>query len=352
VLASGEFACSSDAGDEGDFTRDGASGSSVSATGAGGSGISTSTASSSGTGAGGSSITTSTGVGGSTGTGGSGAGGSRDGGVDGGIDARADVPLPTCNYPEWSRSMAYKKGDIVMYMGKAYIALNDNTSLDPTISTFYWGPYSGCKPPPPPPPAPCPVLDKLLPNGENTFKAMFTPTFQGWLPLAAYSYTNLCKALDTSGLTGFVRSGNPTQDKREIAAFFANVALETAYLTYIDEAGHSPSAQDYHGRGSLQLTGQTNYADCGAFLGLNLAGQPQLASQAPVIWQSGIWYWMLHANPSVGGAQICHNAIAQGNFGQTVRIIKGDCASAAERTAQYRKNCMMLGVDPGTTSCR
>src|SRR5439155_15304921 len=124
--------------------------------------------------------------------------------------------------------------------------------LDPTISTFYWSPYTGCKPPPPPPPTMCPVLDRLLPNGETTFTAMFTPSFQGWVPLAAYSYSSLCKALDTAGLTGFVRSGNVTQDKREVAAFFANVALETAYLTYTDESGHASSDQDFHGRGALQ----------------------------------------------------------------------------------------------------
>jgi chitinase len=198
----------------------------------------------------------------------------------------------------------------------------------------------------------CPALDKLLPNGENTFKAMFTPSFQGWVPLPAYSYASLCKAIATAGLTTFARSGNDQQDKRELAAFFANVALETAYLTYTDESGYSPSAQDYHGRGSLQLTGQSNYADCGAFLGLNLTGQPQLASQDPEVWQTGLWYWMIHANPGAGGTQICHQAISQGNFGQTVRIIKGDCSSATQRAAQYQKNCTLLNVDPGNTACQ
>jgi hypothetical protein len=84
---------------------------------------------------------------------------------------------------------------------------------------------------------------------------------------------------------------------------------------------------------------------------LNLTGMPQLASQAPVVWQTGIWYWMIHANPSVGGANICHNAIVQGNFGATIRIIKGDCGSAPDRVAQYRKNCTILGVDPMNTAC-
>jgi chitinase len=254
-------------------------------------------------------------------------------------------------YADWVKGKAYKAGDIVMYMGKPYIATGDNPGLDPTISTFYWSPYTGCKPPPPPPPTLCPVLDKLLPNGEKTFTEMFTPTFQGWVPLPAYSYGSLCKALDTQGLAGFVRSGNMVQDKRELAAFFANVALETAYLTYTDEGGQPSTNQDYHGRGALQITGQVIYQEAGAYLGLNLVGMPQLASQSPAVWSTGMWYWMAHANPSVGAPNICHNAIAQGNFGLTVRIIKGDCGSAAERATQYRKNCTLLNVDPGTTTC-
>jgi predicted chitinase len=307
------------------------------------------------------------------GGGGAGSGGGGNGGGAAGADAGAgtgggpapsrdgaaslpdvrlepDGPPPVCNYPNWAKGTAYKTGDIVMYMGKPYQATSDNPGYDPLISTFFWTPFTGCTPPPPPPAAMCPLLDKLLPNGEATFTAMFTPTFMGWVPLAAYSYSSLCNALATPGLAAFARSGNATQDKRELAAFFANVAIETAYLTAIDEKGHSASERDFHGRGSLQITGQPIYSEAGAALGIDLVGQPQLASREPAVWQTGIWYWTLHGNPSVGGA-ICHNAIAQSDFGQTVRIIKGDCGSAGIRADQYRKNCTMLGVAPGNTSC-
>jgi predicted chitinase len=280
---------------------------------------------------------------------GPGSGGSLGNPSDGGS---ADAPLPECDYPAWAKTMAYKAGDVVMYMGKAYVALHDNTSLDPTISTYFWGPYAGCKPPPPPAAAKCALLDKLLPKGEASFTEMFTPTFQGWMPLAAYSYSSLCKALDTPALASFARSGDETQDKRELAAFFANVAIETAYLTAIDERGHAAADRDFHGRGSLQITGQAIYSECGAALGLNLAAQPQLASEETAVWQTGLWYWTAHANPSVGGAQICHAAIGAGEFGQTVRIIKGDCSTAATRTMQYRKNCTLLGITPGNTNCQ
>jgi predicted chitinase len=250
----------------------------------------------------------------------------------------------------------YAKGTIVMYMGKAFIATSVNDGLDPTISTFFWSPYSGCTPPPPkppPPPVPCPLLDKLAPAGQSTFQAtydaMFSPTFQGRVLNPAYTYQGFCNSLDSQPAATFARSNNALQDKRELAAFFANVAIETAYLVYVDEGGVSPSLQDYHGRGSLQITGQVIYQGAGAALGLNLTGQPQLASTDPVVWQTGLWYWTLHVNPSVG--QNCHQAIAGGNFGTTIRIIKGDCGSSTERVDQYKKNCTLLGIDPGNVSC-
>jgi predicted chitinase len=305
------------------------------------------------------------GTGGSAGagTGGAGAGGTGGSMGAGGAPADAapadsgamtpapDMALPVCNYPMWNRTTDYKVGDVVMHMGKAYVAAFANKSLDPAISTYYWKPFTGCVPPAPPPAAKCPALDRLLPGGEEMFKAMFTPVWMGWVPLQVYSYASLCTAMAKPGLAGFAASGDLTADRRELAAFFANVALETAYLTAIDERGHQASDRTYHGRGALQITGQAIYAEAGRALGLDLAGQPMLGSTEGVVWQTGIWYWMSHANPSVGGAQICHQAIAQSDFGKTIRIIKGDCASQPDRAMQYTKNCTMLGIQPGKTSC-
>jgi chitinase len=294
-------------------------------------------------------------VGGSSGHAGSTS--SPDAGRDAASDAAQDRgPPPVCNYPDWVAHMHYAQGAIVMYMGKPYIATNVNDGLDPTVSTYFWSPYKGCTPPPPKPPPPpiaCAALDKFAPSGQTTFQAtydaMFTPTFMGRVINPVYTYQGFCKSLDAPTSSTFARSGDATRDKRELAAFLANVAIETAYLVYSDEGGASPTLQDYHGRGSLQITGQVIYDAAGAALGLNLTGQPQLASTDPVVWETGLWYWSLHANPSVGEA--CHQAISAGNFGTTIRIIKGDCGSSADRVAQYQKNCSLLGVDPGNVSC-
>src|SRR4051794_18760841 len=118
---------------------------------------------------------------GSAGPGGTGGGGAVGGKLDAAVDVRLepDGPPPVCNYPDWSRTGSYKTGDIVMFMGKPYLCTHDNDHLDPTISTFFWSPYTGCTPPPPPPAAMCAVLDKLLPTGETTFQAMFAAPFMG-----------------------------------------------------------------------------------------------------------------------------------------------------------------------------
>jgi hypothetical protein len=285
-------------------------------------------------------------------TGGSGGGGydapaaSEGGTID--LAPASDLPLPECNYPAWSKDKEYQQGEIVMFLGKPYVALNTTKSHDPTISTFYWAPFTGCVLPPA---AKCPELDRLLPAGEATFKELFAAPFMLAIPKPEYSYSSLCKALATPSLAAFARSGNATQDKRELAAFFANVAIETAYLTFTDEGNRPPQSRTYHGRGSLQITSQPIYAEVGQGLGLDLVGMPELGSKDVVVWQTGIWYWTHHANPSVGSPQVCHAAIAQSDFGRTVRIIKGDCSSNATRAAQYRKNCMLLGVDPGKTTC-
>lgn len=49
----------------------------------------------------------------------------------------------TGSYPAWQAGKTYVTGDIVMYNGKAYIALHDNPGYDPVISYWYWGEYNG-----------------------------------------------------------------------------------------------------------------------------------------------------------------------------------------------------------------
>jgi hypothetical protein len=275
------------------------------------------------------------------------------------LDCASPLP-PVCNFPEWSAEADYDVGTIVLHWSfawtpQAYIAYATG-GVDPGFSSLpHWKLYNDCKQPPPPPLAPCALLDKVLPSGEGSFRQMFTPD-RHTDPLPAFSYASLCKALATPGLEGFVRSGDDLQNKREIAAFFALAGPPTEYLTYADEVSSEPTALDFHGRGALLVSGQANYTALGKFLGLDLVRNQLLLTQDPVAWQSGIWFWMLRAAPADAGtgAPTCHDAIAQGDFGRTVRIVTKDCKSpdAVAIVAQYKKNCMLLGVDPGNTTCQ
>jgi len=283
--------------------------------------------------------------------------GSSSGGAGG------SKPAEMCSFAAWMAGHAYVKGDKVMYQGKAFIANDDNPGYDPLISTFYWSAYdcqavmsmggggsggSGmvinngdC------------VLDKLLPQGETSFHAMFVPPWQGHQEKSLYSYSALCTAL--KGFGQFASSGNAEADKREIAAFFAHVAKETAFLEQTDEAGQPSNAGDFHGRGAIQLTGQANYQAAGDYLQKNLVGSPGMVSTDPVVnWQTALWFWVVHNNPGTAGTKNCHQAIQAGDFAQTTRIINGgvECPgsdSAKTRAEYYKKDCTILGVTPGNS---
>jgi chitinase len=278
--------------------------------------------------------------------------GSASGGAGGSVSE-------ACNYPMWVAKQNYKKGDKVMYMGKAFIANDDNPGYDPIVSSFYWSPYdcnpvmgnggSGgtgivinngdC------------VLDKLLPQGETTFHSMFIPPWQGHTEKSLYSYSALCTAL--KGFGQFANSGNAETDKHEIAAFFAHVAKETAFLEQTDESGQPSNSGDFHGRGAIQLTGQANYQSAGDYLQKNLVGTPGMVSTDAVTnWQTALWFWVVHNNPGTDGVKNCHQAILSGDFAQTTRIINGgiECPntdSAQTRAKYFTSNCMLLGVAPG-----
>jgi predicted chitinase len=281
----------------------------------------------------------------------------------GGGGSSGGAPSEACDFPAWMAGHDYVKGDKVMYQGQAFTATEANPGYDPLISTYFWAPYdcspvssggsnsggagsggSGNQN------GEC-VLAKLLPNGEATFHAMFIPPWQGHQEKPLYSYSALCQALQ--GFGQFAASGNVEADKREVAAFFAHVAKETAFLEQTDEAGQPSNAGDFHGRGAIQLTGQANYQAAGEYLNKNLVGSPGMVSTDAVTnWQVALWFWVVHNNPGTPGTKNCHQAIQAGDFAQTTRIINGgiECPgsqSAQTRAQYYQNNCSALQVSPG-----
>ncbi len=95
-----------------------------------------------------------------------------------------------------------------------------------------------------------------------------------------------------------------TTEKR-VAAFLANVGVETDYLKTLEEYGGKaywmyldrhpdggPGEWRYHGRGYLQVTWSSNYRTLGEAIGVNLIEKPNLLSENKKIAARGaVWYW-------------------------------------------------------------
>ncbi|MEM9462466.1 MAG: glycoside hydrolase family 19 protein [Myxococcota bacterium] len=283
------------------------------------------------------------------------------GGGDGDPPPPPPPPGDDCNVPTWTPGQWYVAGDVVHYAadGQLYIAEHDNPGYDPTISTWFWDPTScgdggdgGGPPPPPPPPG-----DGV---GSLISAAQFATIFPNAAPF--YTYSAFIEATQT--YPAFAGSGDPTTDRRELAAFLANISHETGGLVYIEEIAMgeycSPSVgcpcapgRKYYGRGPIQLSWNYNYCAAGAALGLNLQANPDLVAQdATVAWQTALWFWMTSTG---AGTSTCHDAMVGGSgFGQTIQTINGalECgggnpAQVQSRIDTYLSITAVLGVDPG-----
>jgi predicted chitinase len=194
------------------------------------------------------------------------------------------------------------------------------------------------------------VLNDLL--GEAKFNNQFPDAAHGGVRVDFYSYANLCEALKNPALANFATEGSTDDQKREVAAFLANVKKETWGLHYIDQSDFDPNAEDYHGRGPLQLTHEYNYSECGSFLGIGLtgSGQTKLSTDPIVTWEAALCFWL---SLDSGQGQTCHEAIVgQKSFGRTIRIINGiECGgsqAATDRKNYYLSITNSMSVDPGT----
>jgi len=268
----------------------------------------------------------------------------------------------TCSYPSWVAGQFYAVGAIVTYTnGLYYQATHENPGYDPTISTWYWSPYTctgggGSTTPPP--------STGGFVVSEAQFNQMF-PSRNGF-----YTYAGLTDAM--AKYPAFATTGSDTVKKQEAAAFLANVNHETGGLVYIDEINQAawptycdwsqpygcPAGQSaYHGRGPIQLSWNFNYYAAGNALGVDLLNNPNLvATNSSISWQTGLWYWMTGTG---GAGTTSHNAMVNGQgFGTTIRAINsiecngGNPAQVQSRIDAYNRFVGILGVPAGSNlSC-
>lgn len=192
-------------------------------------------------------------------------------------------------------------------------------------------------------------------------------------------------------------NGKPETQKRELAAFLANIAQETSggwkdaeggyfkwglYFieeqqsgrqnNYVDTTKKSYPAvngKSYFGRGPKQLSWNYNYGQFSeAWFGSkdSLLSHPELLSENAVLsFASALWFWMTPQFPKpschdimVGNWKPTENDLLKGRvpgFGATVNVINGgvecgagvDLEKTAYRYAYYRYFCDYLKVAPG-----
>jgi putative chitinase len=81
----------------------------------------------------------------------------------------------------------------------------------------------------------------------------------------------------------------------KLAESIAGKPEQIALLTYSNRMGNGPAetgeAAKFIGRGLKQLTGKDNYARCGAALGVDLVGNPDLLLEPIYAARSAGWFW-------------------------------------------------------------
>ena len=118
----------------------------------------------------------------------------------------------------------------------------------------------------------------------------------------------------------------PKRFDTKLAAQVARKPEQIANIVYADRLGNGSQASGdgwkYRGRGLIQITGKSNYRDCGAVLGLDLLSNPSLLEIPTNAAMSVGWFW------STSGL----NALADaGQFETMTRRVNGGLNGLADR---------------------
>jgi Predicted chitinase len=127
------------------------------------------------------------------------------------------------------------------------------------------------------------------------------------------------------------------------AAFLAQIAHESGELRYVEELASGKDYEGrldlgntakgdgvrYKGRGLIQITGRSNYANCSiALFGYEsrLLTEPELLEEPINACRSAAWFWKSHG---------CNELADIGNFRRITLIINGGLTGHGQRLAYW-----------------
>lgn len=156
-------------------------------------------------------------------------------------------------------------------------------------------------------------------------------------------YVPVQDAMDEFGIDTVARS----------AAFLAQVGHESGGFIYTKELWGPTPAQEryegrsdlgntqpgdgkrYMGRGLIQITGRSNYAQAAQGLGVDVLRDPQLLERADLAARSAAWWWQAHG---------CNALAASGDFEALTRRINGRLNGYEDRMRRWEVARAVLGA--------
>jgi len=218
--------------------------------------------------------------------------------------------------------------------------------------------------------------------GEHTTVTLKSTNATYTITEPSTSWTNsiVTETIINVDFADFLSRDSSVNNKRELAAFLANISKETtggwnpvgsaqsgdyAYwgLYFVHEVGVSPTStaysdssnteyppvtgQSYYGRGPIQLSWNYNYGPVSKFLFNDktvLLNDPNKVQEDGVLaFKTGIWFWMTPQWPKPSAHQVMHNLwqpavneytmpkMYKKGFGHTNNIINGglECRSSS-----------------------